>query len=411
MRTNKFLVVSVAICLAATIGMGFSSCKKDEPTPVIVENPLDAEVYYISGKVTYENKALDGVKVSASAVEATTDADGNFLLAMASKSSCVVSFEKSGFVTVTAEVEFPADAEKQSVVSLVQDLETKNPAVTVTPEAAQTVSEAKNNMVELAVPAGAVKSATDISVTAYKEGAKKVQTGTLRASLSTVSCEPDGQKFEKPVELRMKNPTSGQVYFASVKHYVETNGVWTETGAAGYDSDGYYVTMISGFSNHSFGVSCSSQKGASATENLKSVVLDNLGDMNAKAQTIDVTQHIGWKIDGAMSDLLKNQLAGLSDSDAAALADIVENTLASLMGGSPAVSEMPLKWNANISGDMKTTVSVTEKTTTTSFGFPVVFGGRTLTLTVPVVKYEGVNMEVTTEKGASHGGHSGGLIE
>ena len=48
---------------------------------------------------------------------------------------------------------------------------------------------------------------------------------------------------------------------------------------------------------------------------------------------------------------------------------------------------------------------------TTVFGFPVVFGGRTIVLTIPVVKYDGVDMKITTEKGASHGSHSGGLIE
>ena len=156
MRTNKYLVVSMAMSLAVTIGVGFSSCKKDEPTPVIVENPLDAEVYYISGKVTSENNALEGVKVSASSVEATTAADGTFQLEMKSKDDCNVTFEKSGYVTVTAEASFPLDAKKQSVVSLVQELEAKNQAVTIAPDADQTVKEAKNEMVELAVPAGAV---------------------------------------------------------------------------------------------------------------------------------------------------------------------------------------------------------------------------------------------------------------
>lgn len=411
MKTNKYLVVCTAICLAATIGVGFSSCKKDEPTPVIVENPLDAEVYYISGKVTSENNALEGVKVSASSVEATTAADGTFQLEMKSKDDCIVTFEKSGYVTVTAEASFPVDAKKQSVVSLVQELEAKNQAVTIAPDADQTVKEAKNEMVELAVPAGAVKSATDITVTAYKEGAKKVQAGTMRASLSTINCEPDGQVFEKPVELRMKNPTSNNVYFADVKHYVENNGVWKETGSAEYDSNGYYVTTINGFSNHSFGVPCSSQAGTSKTENLASVEIDNLGDMNSKEQAIDATQHVGWKIDGATNDLLRKQLSGLSDGDVSALSGIVESTLSSLMGSNPGVSEMALKRNARISGDMKTTVSFTEKTMTTVFGFPVVFGGRTIVLTIPVVKYDGVDMKITTEKGASHGSHSGGLIE
>ena len=411
MRTNKYLVVSMAMSLAVTIGVGFSSCKKDEPTPVIVENPLDAEVYYIAGTVTSESNALEGVKVSASNAEATTAADGTFQLEMKSKDDCVVTFEKSGYVTVTAEVGFPADAKKQSIVLLSQELETKNQPVTISPDAEQTVIEIKQKMIELTFPAGAVKSATDVTVTAYKEGAKKTQAGTVRASLSTVNCEPDGQIFEKPVELRMKNPAGKGVYFADVKHYVEKNGVWSETGAADYDGNGYYVTSIDGFSNHSFGVPCSSQKGTSKIENLKSIVIDNLGKMDSQEQTIDVTSHFGWKIDGTTSDLLKKQLAGLSDSDITALSGAVELTLASLVGGAPSVGEMTLKRDVRISGDMKTTVSIVERTTTTVFGFPVVFGGQTVALTIPVVKYDGVDLVITTEKGASHGTHSGGSGE
>lgn len=411
MKMNKHLVAGMAICLAATVGVGFSSCKKDEPTPVIVENPLDAEVYYIAGKVMAGNNALEGVKVTASNSEATTAADGTFQLEMTSKNDYVVTFEKSGYVTVTAEASFPSDAKKQSVVSLVQELEEKNQPVTVTPDAGSTVIEAKRQMVELEFPAGAVKTATDITVTAYKEGAKKSQAGTVRASLSTVSCEPDGQTFEKPVILRMKNPASNSVYFADVRHYVEKNGVWNETGTADYNGNGYYMTTIDGFSNHSFGVPCSSQKGTSKTEDLASVVIDNLGNMDSKEQAIDVIFHLGWKIDGTTSDLLKKQLAGLSDSDVTALSGAVESSLASLLGGTQSVGEMTLKRDARVSGDMKATVSMIEKTTTTVFGFPVVFGGQTVALTIPVVKYEGVDLVVTTEKGASHGSHSGGSGE
>ena len=171
------------------------------------------------------------------------------------------------------------------------------------------------------------------------------------------------------------------------------------------------MTTIDGFSNHSFGVPCSSQKGTSKTEDLASVVIDNLGNMDSKEQAIDVTFHLGWKIDGTTSDLLKKQLAGLSDSDVTALSGAVESSLASLLGGTQSVGEMTLKRDARVSGDMKATVSMIEKTTTTVFGFPVVFGGQTVALTIPVVKYEGVDLVVTTEKGASHGSHSGGSGE
>ena len=410
MRTNKYLV-NMVMSLAVIIGLGLSSCKKDEPTPVIAENPLDAEVYYIAGKVTSESNALEGVKVSASNVEAATASDGTFQLEMKSKDDCIVTFEKSGYVTVTAEVGFPADAKKQSIVLLSQELETKNQPGTISPDTEQTVIEMKRKMIELTFPAGAVKSATDVTVTAYKEGAKKILTGTMRASLSSVNCEPDGQSFEKLVELRMKNPASKGVYFADVKHYVEKNGMWNETGTTEYNGKGYYVTSIDGFSNHSFGVLCSSQKGTSKTENLKSIVIDNLGKMDSQEQSIDVTSHFGWKIDGTTSDLLRKQLVGLSDSDITALSGAVELALASLVGGTPSIDEITLKRDARISGDMKTTVSIVERTMTAVFGFPIVFGGQTVALTIPVVKYEGVDLVVTTEKGASHGTHSGGSGE
>ena len=52
MKTSRTLVACL-ITGMATLAIGsLTSCAKDEPTPVIVENPLDAEVYYIAGQVT-----------------------------------------------------------------------------------------------------------------------------------------------------------------------------------------------------------------------------------------------------------------------------------------------------------------------------------------------------------------------
>lgn len=412
MRTNKYLVVGVAICLAATIGVGFSSCKKDEPTPVIVENPLDAEVFYISGKVTSGNVALSGVNVSASKSETTTSDEGTFQLEFTSRGDYAVTFAKEGYVTVTAKINIPADAPKQSIISIKQELTEKNPAVTVTPDSEQIVVEIKREMVELAFSAGSVKTSTDVTVTDFNEGTKSIEEGTVRASLSTVNCEPDGLQFNKPVVFRMKNPMGNALYFANVKHYIQKDGVWNEEGNTEYNESCYHVTTINGFSDHSFGISCTSQKGSSNNEELASVVVDNLGDMNSKEQQITVNQHIGWKVNGVTNDVLKNQLPGIGDSSLTALSEMLENAFSSLMGGAPGISEIPLVRQVKVSGDTKTTVALIEKTTIFMFGFPVIFNGQLIVLNLSVIKYERVDVGVITELGPSHGGsHSGGLIE
>lgn len=402
----------MSVFLVVLIGIGLGSCKKDEPSPVIVENPLNAEIYYVSGKVTAGDAAMDGVKVSTTKSEATTSDDGTFLLELTSKGDYMVTFEKEGYVTVSAAVSIPADLPKQSTISLLQELTKMNPAVTVSPDADQIIVEIKRELVELALSAGAVKTATDIIVTDFKEGSKHALEGTIRASLSTVNCEPDGQKFEKPALFRMKNPMSNEIYFDGVKHFVEDKGNWIEEGVAEYDNSGYHVTTLNGFSNHSFGVYCSSRKGTSKTENIASVVIDNLGEMGVKEQMINATQHVGWVIDGVTTDLLEKQLAGIGDSDLTALSETIEAMLTSILGSASGISEINWTRKALLSGDTKIIVNLIERMTPVVFSFPVIFQGEGMMLHVPVLKYESVEQDVSTEYGPSHGGvHSGGLIE
>lgn len=409
MNLKKMMTVGLALCLGATMGLSVMSCKDDEPTPEIVDNPLDKDVYFIAGRVVADNKALEGVKVSASDVEATTDAQGTFQLELKLKSDYAVTFEKSGYIKVASEISIPKNVKKQSVITVEQELSALNPAVTVTPDAPVTIVEAKEKEMELYLPAGAVKTNTDITITAYKEGTKKSETGTVRASLSTINCEPDGIAFEKPVALRMKNPVTNKVYFAEVKHYVEKGGEWSLAGNADFDGQAYYVATVNSFSNHSFSVACTSQPSTQKVNDLEPIVIDNLGDMAAKDQKINATVHVGWKIDGVTKDLLKNQLSGLSNADLTELATAVENVLSSMMGGTQGVNEMPLTRDVKVSGDTKSTVAVSEKISDTAYRIPVVYNNETISLNIPVVKYEYVDLVITTELGESHGGlHSGG---
>lgn len=109
----------------------------------------------------------------------------------------------------------------------------------------------RTHVAELAVPAGAVKEDTEITMTEYLKGAKAEAD---HASLSTINCTPDGLKFEKSVEVTVKNATSNAISFADVKHFVEDGNAWKEMGTAvSMQTVMFYACSLDGFSNHSFG--------------------------------------------------------------------------------------------------------------------------------------------------------------
>lgn len=140
MRKNNLLVAGLAICLSATMSVGMLSCSKDDPQPAIVENPLDAEAYYIAGKVSEGTTALEGVKVNTAGKETTTGADGTFQLEVTKKGDYVLSFAKDGYIAVSADATIPSDAAKRSSVTVLQVLTKANAPVTVEPDKEATVS-------------------------------------------------------------------------------------------------------------------------------------------------------------------------------------------------------------------------------------------------------------------------------
>ena len=118
--------------LAATLSVGFVGCSDDdEPTPEIVENPLEKGGYYIAGFVTDGTNGLEGVTVKTDGVEATSGADGAYQLAVKKTGSYTVEFSKEGFVTVASATEIASGAKANAVVALSQDMTKANPAVTV----------------------------------------------------------------------------------------------------------------------------------------------------------------------------------------------------------------------------------------------------------------------------------------
>lgn len=407
MRKKSLLVAGLAISLLATMSMGMISCSKDDPKPDVVENPLDAEVYYIIGKVSQGTTALEGVKVSAGGSEATTAADGTFQLEVTKKGDYAVAFAKDGYISVSANATIASDAAKRSSVAVLQELTKANAPVTVEPDKEATVSGGEESAASLDIPAGAVKTATDITVTEYVAGAQKEAT---HASLSTINCQPDGLTFEKPVKVSVKNQTSSTIYFADVVHYVEKNGSWTKSGDAAYDaSANAYVTELTSFSNHSFGPSYTAASKGSSSEDLGEVTIDNLGNMSAKDGEIKAKQKMGWTIDGDLSALLKAQFPALTSADIESLVASINSAIASTKGASAGISESTVSMGtAKVSGDTKMTVKLSASVRQTAGTFNFMYQGKPVSFSVPVKTYSGVATQITYQYGSSHTDHSGG---
>ena len=353
MKTTNFWSLSL---LAATLmvgGLSFNSCKKDEvePVPEVVENPLEKEAYFITGKVTDGTNALADVSVSAGEASAKTDATGTYQIEVNKKGSFELSFVKDGYLTIKHEVTVDSKAEKGTTVFYSQILTKQAESVKVTPEKDTLLSVTQNT--EAFVPAGAVEKETEIAITAFvpaadkklKEVADKAvststpQTTSSALALSSFDCQPDGVKFEKPLEIRVKAvEADNDVYFTEVKHYV--NG--TDKAEAIYDdSDKSYVLQLDGFSVHELKV-VTDLSAEPNSETILSESVDNLGKTTAVSKDFSVKAKEGWKVisksEGVKGDIEAKLMAALRNALACEGVSEIAKSMA-------------------VSGDMKMTVT------------------------------------------------------
>ena len=410
MKKKNLWSAVLAMGLAATLSVGFVGCSDDdEPTPEIVtDNPLDKEVYYIAGKVTDGSAALEGVEVSTSGKSVKTAADGTYQLAMDKIGTYVVTFAKDGYVGVSADAVILSGTPKQGSISLSQALTSLATPVTVSADQDTIVYDERTHVAELAVPAGAVKEDTEITMTEYLKGAKAEAD---HASLSTINCTPDGLKFEKSVEVTVKNATSNAISFADVKHFVED--AWKEMATADFDADrNVYACSLDGFSNHSFGPVYSVSDVGSSTENLSTVTIDNLGKMAAAEQEVTGKQKIGWEIQGDLKQLLGSAFSALSGSDLESLANQLNAAITSTKGSAAGVEEIPFSLGtAKVDGDQKVTIDMKAKKNLSSFSVNFNYQGRVVPFSVEIATYAGVSTTITKEGGASHPAHGGGVAQ
>lgn len=356
MKTSKFGVLSLLAAMLVVGGLSFNSCKDDEvePVPEIVENPLEKEAYYITGKVTDGTDALPDVAVSAGNVSATTDATGAYQIEVPKKGTFEVSFTKDGYITIKNEVTISSDADKGTIVSYSQVLTKKAEPVTADPD--KDTEMAITETTDALIPAGAVKKETEVTITSFvpapdkkvKEAADKAITTSTQVealtdiSLSTLNCEPDGIKFDKPLEIKVKaEEADNGVYFTEAKHFV--NG--TEKGNADFDEASQsYVILLDGFSVHEVKV-VTNFSAEPSSESLFTDVIDNLGETASVSKKFSFKMKEGWEI--------VSQSGGATGSIQSKLMNALTNALSSRQG----VSETEISKEVAVSGDVKMSVS------------------------------------------------------
>lgn len=407
MKAKSKLVAGLCFCMLAAMSIGSISCRKSEPTPEIVTNPLDAVAYYIVGHVHDGTNGLSGVKVSTSGIETTTDANGEFKLEVKTKGNHLIEFSKNGYIPVSADATIASSATKRSSVMMTQIMTKANDPVVVNPDREVVISGGVTSPTSFTFPKGAVKEAANITITEFVGGMKKSPT---HISLSMLNCQPDGMSFDVPVQVSIKNQTSDAIHFVDVLHFVEKNGVWKQAGTASYDvNDNTYKTTLSNFSNHSFGPAHQVVSSINSQENLDEVVVDNLNNMAVKESEVEGIQKMGWEIDGDLNALLKAKYPNLIDDDITVLSATIQHAIASTKGSTPGVHQSTISFGkAKVSGDTKMTLTLLSDVHTENIAFELTAQNSSSSFEVPVKTYSGVSSKITYQYGPTRTDHSGG---
>ena len=320
MRTSKFFKTGLLLFVAS---LGLISCGDDDKEPEIVVDPVSENVeYYIEGKVVADNAALDGVSVTAGEATATTDENGQYSLTVKDKKTYTVSFAKEGYRTVSdASVEIANNATNRSLVALNVTMSKEGVAVAVDTESDKVITEKGEGETEdaqtvLTIPAGAVSTATNVTLTPYLEAvATDVTPGSKEEAIPmtniAISSSQDAA-LNQDVTLSVANASSSDYYFDEVEVYEKTNaraiGDWKKYADAAFDkaTNSYIAAIKKGSSlNKDYSIRVKSEKNVSETKNdeiLKEDSYSNAGNMSATTYDIPYTAKLGWEISASGLD-------------------------------------------------------------------------------------------------------------
>ena len=359
-------------------------------------------------KVVADNAALDGVSVTAGEATATTDENGQYSLTVKDKKTYTVSFAKEGYRTVSdASVEIANNATNRSLVTLNVTMSKEGVAVAVDTESDKVITEKGEGETEdaltiLTIPAGAVSTATDVTLTPYLEAvATDVTPGSKEEAIPmtniAISSSQDAS-LNQDVTLSVANASSSDYYFDEVEVYEKTNaraiGDWKKYADAAFDkaTNSYIAAIKKGSSlNKDYSIRVKSEKNVSETKNdeiLKEDSYSNAGNMSATTYDIPYTAKLGWEISA-------------SGLDEGALS-LVKAAIAAQEGGSEGVYTVNKTFTAHVSGDYILYFSCKAKYVEKEYTFSI--AGKKVT--VKVKHYLGVEFVYTNQSSSMHGGGS-----
>lgn len=406
MKTSKCLKVGLLLLAASLVLIG---CGDDDKEPEIVVDPVEETVeYYIEGKVTADNAALSGVNVTTGDITTTTDDNGQYSVTVKEKKTYTMSFAKEGYKSIAdATAEIAGNATNRSLVTLNITMSKEGEKVSVEPEKEIVVTEkgedATDAATAVAIPAGAVSEATEVSVTPYVEAKAATETpGTKAEAISMTNIVITSSKdvtLNEDVTLSVANASpSNDCYFDEVEVYekepARAAGDWKKYADAVFDkmTNSYQTTIGKGNSlNKEFSVRVKSEKNVSATKNdevLKEGSYSNAGNMSATTFEIPYIAKLGWEI----------TVSGIDN----ATLSLVKSIIAAQEGGPEGVYTVNKTFTANVSGDYILYYSCKAKYVEKSYTFSI--SGRSIT--VNVKHYLGVDFSYTNQSANMHSGGS-----
>ena len=402
---KKYFLLSSLFLKTLCIGFFLLSCNgTDEPYKHKITEDTS---YYLVGEVYSEDKALEGVAVKSSdGTETLTDESGSFSLKLSKKGDHKISFSKTGYVTVSSDILFKTDATISATRFLNQVLVKKNASVRVDPDK-DTEIKIENAGVNLFIPAGALKETTDISVTPYIQGNNKAP----YLFLLSLNLEPDGLKFDKPLELFFSKPMGDGDPSIVFKHLVNKNDVLKDEGTVNYDSEkeGFKIELTS-FSDHMLALQVSLAAASPGDVLINSFETNNLSRSTLiYADPFNFNYFVGWKLDiapyNSLADWVYDQIPSRYQTTANAIT-IAANIMLSVTNSGP---NPPVQYNGSGGGNSYSVppshrvvfdVYQTTNTTTIQYLDPI---SRTL-LIVPIIQYTGFHITTT------YFDHKGGIV-
>lgn len=408
MKTKSFF--KVALLLIACLGL--TSCGKDDKDPEIVTDPVGESVeYYIVGKVVANDAALSGVTVKTGDATATTDDKGQYSVTVKDKKAYTVSFAKDGYMTITdAQTTVASDATNRSMVTLNITMSKEGVKTTVNPEKAITVTEKgegeqQEATAAVAIPAGAVTEATEISITPYvaASDAANESVGTKEEAVAMTNIAITSSKdvkLNEDITLAVNNKASNDSFFDEVEVYKKSTaraaGDWEKLSDADFDktSNSYKVTIEKGSSlsgEYSIRIKSSRTVGATKTNEInKEESKSNAGNMNAiNNYTFSYEAKAGWDFTSSVSGVESG------------MANMIYSTIAAQEGGSAGFYSVTQTVTTNISGNYVMYYLSKAKYVEKSYTFYINNGK---TVTVGVKQYTGMEVTYTNQDSNMHSG-------